>query len=143
MLPFGLGVDALKGRSDSGLNLGELINVSLASILVELASGLDLLGDVLLELSLLLLEADQSSLEIVCDRRECGQYFRLGAGPGEGLALTLFEYLLLELILDERVRQVGILLGEHLDARVLERVDTRLQLSEVLNTDFALCKQEA
>lgn len=115
MFPFSLGVNSLKSGSDSGLDLGEFLDVSLAGILVKLASGLNRLGDRLFEGSLLLLEADQGSLEVV-----------------------LLVNLLLELVLNEGVREVGILLRKHLNARVLESVDTGLKFSEVLDGDFTL-----
>jgi len=115
VFPFSLGVNSLKSGSDGSLNLGKFLNVSLAGILVELASGLDRLGDVLFERGLLLLESDQGSLEVV-----------------------LLVNLLLELVLDEGVGQVRILLRKHLDARVLEGVDTGLKLGEVLDGDFTL-----
>ena len=65
VFPFGLRVDALKGGSDGDVDLRNLLGVSLACILIELASRLNRLGDALLERSLLLLETDQSGLEIV------------------------------------------------------------------------------
>jgi len=115
VFPFSLGVHSLKSGSDSGLDLGEFLNVRLAGILVKLASGLNRLGDRLFEGGLLLLEADQGSLEVV-----------------------LLVNLLLELVLNEGVREVGILLRKHLNARVLEGVDTGLKFSEVLDGDFTL-----
>jgi len=115
VFPFGLGVNSLKGGSDGSLNLGEFLDVGLAGVLVKLASGLNRLGDVLFEGSLLLLEADQGGLEIV-----------------------LLVNLLLELVLNEGVGEVGILLRKHLNARVLKGVDTGLKFSEVLDGDFTL-----
>jgi len=49
--------------------------------------------------------------------------------------------LLLELVLNERVRKVRILLGEHLNGGVLEGVDTSLEFSEVLDGSLALQKK--
>lgn len=56
----------------------------------------------------------------------------------KGYLRTLLVNLLLELVLDKVVREVRILLREHLSGRVLEGVDTRLKLSEVLNGDLTL-----
>lgn len=65
VFPFSLRINALKGRSDGSVNLVEFLDVSLASIFVKLAGRLNRLSDTLFERSLLLLEADQGSLEIV------------------------------------------------------------------------------
>jgi hypothetical protein len=52
--------------------------------------------------------------------------------------LTLFADLLLELVLDEVVREVRVLLREHLGRAVLERVDAVLELEEVALGELAL-----
>lgn len=64
-LPLGLGVDALERLGDLVLELLHLAQLDLALVVVGLAGGLDLAGDALLKLGLLLLETDHGRLEVV------------------------------------------------------------------------------
>lgn len=114
VLVLGGGRDALKSVSNFLLHLFNLL-VLVLGLGVELASALDVLCNRLLESGLLLLESDDSSLKVV-----------------------LLKNLLVELLCNSIVRQVRIVLRQHVVVAVLKSVDAGLELSQVLGTGGAL-----
>lgn len=66
-LPLGARVDALERLGDLLLELLDFAELNLALLVVDLASRLNVLGDVLLKGGLLLLEADDGGLKVVCE----------------------------------------------------------------------------
>jgi hypothetical protein len=116
-LPFEFGSGALEGGSDALVEALDLLKSGETSILVELDGRLDLARNTLLEGGLLLLEADEGGLKVV-----------------------LLVDLLLHLVLNDVVGEVGVLLRKHLSRGVLEGVDAGLKLEKLALRVLALEK---